>query len=417
MPLSADTRLGRYEIRAALGAGGMGEVYRAHDTRLNRTVAIKVLSDSLKFDPQFRDRFEREARAVAALEHPNICAVHDIGEHEGRPFIVMPLLEGQTLAELIDGRALVVYDIIEYGIQIADGLDRAHTQGIVHRDLKPGNIFITSDRHAKILDFGLAKVGVRARGLSVLPTIAPGNLTTPGTALGTIAYMSPEQAHGLELDARTDLFSFGAILYEMATGKPAFPGTTSATVFDAILNKPPVPAVRLNPQIPAKLEDIISKALEKPRDVRYQSASEIRADLKRLRRDTEASHLTAGVAAATVRRSRRVTWVAAATAALAIGVVVAVVRNLNTTDEEVGAGNLRMTQLLSSAGEVLDPALSADGKIIAYVMQDQGQWDLFVSRTAGGGRVRVTRDAAVEAHPQFSPDGEMILFSRLMPGS
>jgi serine/threonine protein kinase/Tfp pilus assembly protein PilF len=280
--------LSHYTIVEELGRGGMGVVYKAEDTRLGRTVAIKILPDEMARDRQAVERFQREARAASGLNHPHICAVHDVGEHEGRFFIVMELLEGKPLHQQLESGPLPVERIVELGIEIADALEAAHAKGIVHRDIKPANVFVTERGHAKLLDFGLARpASSTTDGEGDATTL--GALTSPGAVLGTVAYMSPEQVRGEPLDARTDLFSLGALLYEVATGRRAFPGKTSGSVQEAVLNRAPLSAARLSPELPARLEEIIDKALEKDRKLRYQRASDLRADLQRVKRDIDSA--------------------------------------------------------------------------------------------------------------------------------
>jgi len=420
--------ISHYRIIEKLGGGGMGVVYKAEDTRLHRAVALKFLPAEMLHDSAALERFRREAQAASVLNHPNICTVYDIGEQDRQHFIAMEFLDGKTLKHRISGEPLPFEEMLDLAIQIADALRAAHAQGIIHRDIKPANIFVTRLGIAKVLDFGLAKVlpAGTSGTASQMPTATGGEfLTSPGSTMGTIAYMSPEQARGEELDARTDLFSFGAVLYEMATGRMAFSGKTTAIVQEAILNRAPVPIVRVNPGLPPKLEEVINKALEKDRDLRYQHASELRADLKRLRRDTDSGRVSSSgsrtvqeLAAEPGARSvaasqpspglaRKRYIVLAASIALLAAAFVAY-HFWPRSNAQVGPA--RITQISRWNKPMQNARLSPDGHNVAFVSPVGGVAQVFLMLTSGGEPLQLTNDEGDKYVDTFAPDGREIYY-------
>ena len=408
--------ISRYRIVAELGRGGMGVVYRAEDTRLGRTVALKMLPEDVAGDPVALERFRREARAASALNHPHICTIHDIDEHDGRYFIVMEALEGQTLAALLSAKRLKSETVIDLAIEVAEALGAAHAKGIIHRDVKPSNVFVTESGHAKVLDFGLAKLVGDDESSGETATLTPAAaqygasplVTSPGQTLGTLAYMSPEQVRGEPLDARTDVFSFGATLYEMFAGKRPFQGATTGAVIDAIMNRAPQSLRDIAPGTHPELVHIVDKALEKDRELRYQAMREMRADLARIKRDSSASG-PLPVHAPKTRRGLMVGVLAMAAAAVIAGAGYV----LWTRQRAVSppATPIReLTRVTFEDGLQGQPTWSPDGKFLAYVSNHGGNVDIWVQPLAGGRAVRVTSDPANDWQPDWSPDGNDIVF-------
>ncbi len=421
--------ISHYRIVEKLGGGGMGVVYKAEDTRLHRFVALKFLPEEVAKDPQALARFQREAQAASALNHPNICTIYDIGEQNGHAFIAMEFLDGVTLKHRIGARPVEIETVLSLCIEIADGLDGAHGQGIVHRDIKPANLFVTKRGHAKIPEFGLAKLTLSCKrvaeaGAAVEETLpSEEHLTSPGATLGTIAYMSPEQVRGKELDARTDLFSFGAVLHEMATGTVPFRGSGSGEIFDSILHRAPTAPVRLNPEVPVDLERIIQKALEKDRDLRYQHASEMRADLKRLKRETESGRVVTEASSSGYSVSvqaaaspsgpvapKRYAWLAWAMVAMLVAGLGAWIFARRPRTIQNPLSTAQFARLTDFEGTETNPAISPDGKFIAFISDRSGTFDAWLIQANGSSLANLTQGRIGDARGPlraigFSSDG------------